>query len=172
MNASRSSDPSDFLLPAVQHAMREASAVLARLGVPHAVAGGIAIAMHGYPRSTQDVHFLVTDQAYEHHPGGIVTMLPGVPIQVAGVLIDYLSIGPDEAHLLAAVSTNAGTVLEVNALIYLKLKAHRLKDRVDVVELLKSGVDELAARAYLVAHAPALLPRFEEAVRTASEEAP
>jgi hypothetical protein len=38
--------------------------------------------------------FSVGDEAFEHHPGGIVTMKPGVPIQVDGVLVDLLSAQP------------------------------------------------------------------------------
>jgi hypothetical protein len=79
---------------------------LQQAGVRHAIVGGLAVAAHGYGRSTRTVDFLVADEAFEHHPGGIVTMRPGLPIQVSGVLVDFLSIEPHEAHLLDAVAVD------------------------------------------------------------------
>ncbi len=49
---------------------------------------------NGYPRATSDVDFLVGDEAFEHHAGGIVTKR--VAVQVNGVAVDCLSIAADE----------------------------------------------------------------------------
>lgn len=92
-------DPSSLdgvVSPRILHALRVASKQLTALGVRHALVGGLAVGMHGFPRATKDVVFLVGDEAFEHHPGGIVTMKPGVPIQVDGVLVDLLSAQPDD----------------------------------------------------------------------------
>ena len=151
----------------VLHAMQVASEALSRIGVRHTLVGGLAVGAHGYPRATRDVDFLVGEEAFEHHAGGLVTMKPGVPIQVAGVAIDLLSIGKDEPYLQAALSE---TVVDAPVLAYLKLKSPRSRDRTDLVELVKAGMELGDVRAYLGAHAPALLPKLEEIVLAARAE--
>lgn len=153
--------------PKVLDALHAASRALTRLGVRHTLVGGLAVGAHGYPRATKDVDFLVGEEAFEHHEGGLVTMKPGVPIQVAGVAVDFLSIGPDERHLEAAL---ADEIVAAPALVYLKLKSPRSKDRSDVIEMVKAGLDVEQAREYLAAHKPELLPKLEEAVRIARAE--
>jgi hypothetical protein len=54
--------------------------------------------------------------------------------------------------------------------VYLKLKSPRSKDRTDVIELVKTGLDVAAARAYLTAHAPALMAKFEDVLLAARAE--
>ncbi len=51
--------------PGVLDAMRRASEVLTRLGVRHALVGGLVVGAHGYPRATKDVDFLVGDEERE-----------------------------------------------------------------------------------------------------------
>src|SRR5436190_2264571 len=85
--------------PQVLNAMRVASEQLGKLGVRHWLVGGLAVGAYGFARATKDVDFLVSDNAFEHHGGGVVTMKPGVPIQVNGVVVDHLSAQPDEEHL-------------------------------------------------------------------------
>ena len=81
----------DTVAPGILDAMRVASARLTELGVRHALVGGLAVGAWGHPRATKDVAFLVGEEAFEHHPGGLVTMKYGVPIQVGGVAVDLLS---------------------------------------------------------------------------------
>src|SRR5258708_35274194 len=97
----------------VLDAMRVASATLTKLGVRHTLVGGLAVGAHGYPRATKDVDFLVGDEAFEHHAGGIVTMKPGIPIQIGGVLVDLLSAQPDEGALGAVPVVRAGPEVPV-----------------------------------------------------------
>jgi hypothetical protein len=159
--------------PRVLDAMRSASNELARLGVRHALVGGLAVGAHGYPRATKDVVFLVGDEAFEHHAGGIVTMKPGIPIQIGGVLVDLLSAQPDEGALGAVPVVRTGAevpIAPIEALIHLKLKSPRLKDAADVIELLKAGIDQARCRAWLATNAPALGPQFEELVDRAQRE--
>jgi hypothetical protein len=154
-------------------AMRVASARLAQLGVRHALVGGLAVGAHGFPRATKVVDFLVGDEAFEHHPGGIVALKAGIPIQVGGVLVDLLSVQPDEGALHEVpVAPASGEVplAPVEAIVHLKLKSPRMKDATDVVELLKAGVDAARCRAWLTANAPPLLARFETLVQRAEEE--
>jgi hypothetical protein len=147
--------------------MQVASEALSRIGVRHALVGGLAVGAHGYPRATRDVDFLVGAEAFEHHAGGLVTMKPGVPIQVAGVAIDFLSIGKDESYLEAAFSE---PVVGAPVLVYLKLKSPRSRDRTDLIELVKVGMDLGDVRSYLGAYAPTLLPKLEEIVLAARAE--
>ena len=159
--------------PRVLDAMRTASNALTGLGVRHALVGGLAVGAHGYPRATKDVDFLVGDEAFEHHAGGIVTMKPGIPIQVQGVLVDLLSAQPDEGALRDVPVARVGTevpVAPIEALVHLKLKSPRLKDAADVIELLKVGIDAARCRTWLAANAPSLLPQFEALVERAQRE--
>lgn len=156
--------------PRILDAMRTASEALSLAGVRHAVTGGIAVAANGYPRTTNDVHFLVGAEAFQHHPRGVVTLRHGVPFQVNGVAIDFLSSQSGEEFLEAQLDTKPGTILEAPALVYLKLKSSRLKDQVDVIELVKASIDIDACRTYLATHAPDLVPRFDALVARAEEE--
>jgi hypothetical protein len=53
----------------------------------------------------------------------------------------------------------------------LKLKSPRQKDRADVVELIKAGIEIEGCRRYLTANARNLVAAFEDAVaRAAAEE--
>jgi hypothetical protein len=63
-----------------------------------------------------------------------------------------------------------GSIVEAPPLVYLKLKSPRLKDRADVVELIKAGIDVDACRAYLTANAPVHAAAFEDAVARAIAE--
>ena len=151
-------------------ALKVASRALAEAGVRHVIVGGIAVGAHGYPRATKVVDFLVGDEAFERHPGGLVTMRAGIPIQVNGVAIDLLSIGEGEDHLAEALGAVPGSVADAAPLIYLKLKSPRHKDRTDVIELVKVGIDVDGVRAYLKTYAPPLLASFEAAVAQAAAE--
>jgi hypothetical protein len=155
--------------PNVLAAMRVASQALTSAGVRHLVVGGLAVGAYGYVRATKDVNFLVGEEAFEHHAGGLVTMRPGVPIQVADVAVDFLSIGADEKHLESALAGSGG-VSPAPVLVCLKLKSPRAKDRTDVIELFKAGLDHTAARTYLEANAPRLVAKLDEAVNAARAE--
>ena len=166
-------DPSllqDVVAPRVMDAMRVASQALSRAAVRHAVVGGLAVGANGYPRATKDVDFLVGSEAFEHHPGGLVTLKAGVPFQVNGVAIDFLSIGPGEEFLEDELTAAEGSFLGSAPLVYLKLKSSRLRDQADVLELIKSSLDIAACRRYLDANAPDLLPRFDDLVTRAEAE--
>lgn len=161
--------------PTVVNAMRVASAQLRAAGIRHALAGALALGAHGYPRATKDVDFLVGDEAFRHHDGGIVTIAPGVPIAVGDVAVDPLSIAAGEKHLDDAISRAVGDdvpVLPLAPLIYLKLKSPRRRDAADVIELLKQGVDPAPVLAYLDRHASDMKQKFLDLVATAASEEP
>jgi hypothetical protein len=166
-------DPSllqDVVAPKIIDAMSTASAALTRAGVRHAVAGGLAVGANGHPRSTRDVDFLVGDEAFERHAGGLVTLKAGVPFQVNNVAVDFLTIGPGEEFLESALNSPTAGFLDAAPLVYLKLKSFRLQDQADIVNLINSSLDIDACRRYLQTNAPNLLPRFEELVTRAEQE--
>lgn len=159
-------DPVNFVAPKVGDAAIKTAAQLQQLGIRHALAGGLAVGAHGYIRATiEDVNFLVGEEAFEHH-GGLVTFKPGVPIEVDGIRIDYLSplaLGAQLEETLTTPLVSKGIpIVPVEVLIYLKLVAKRRKDMVDVVELLRTGAAAKKVRHYLQQYAADLLPLFAE----------
>lgn len=160
----------DMVAPRVISAMRTTSRLLTELGVHHVVVGGLAVGANGYPRATKDVDFLVADDAFVTKAGGIVLLAPGIPFQVDGVPIDYLAAGSDETHLREALDSSFGDALDAPRLIYMKLKANRMRDQLDVVELIKAGVDRDSCRSYLEAHAHDLVALFDKYARQAAAE--
>lgn len=169
----RKPDPAllvDVVAEKVLSAWQRASEALQRAGVPHVVVGGLAVGANGYPRATKDVDFLVGDAAFVQHAGGLVTMNPALPIAVDGVAIDYLSARADEKHLAEALLEPAGTFVDAPRLIYMKLRAGRLRDRGDVAGLINAGIDVDQCRAYLVSHAPDLVASFDDVASKAATE--
>ena len=160
----------DVVSPKILDALRLASDALIRANVRHVVVGGLAVGANGHPRATKDVDFLVGAEAFVNHPNGLMTLRPEVPFQVNGVAIDLLSPEPDEAFLEEVLAQPPGSIMQAPPLVYMKLKASRLKDRSDVVELIKSSIDVGVCRSYLEAHAPELVSGFDKLVATAAME--
>jgi hypothetical protein len=137
--------------PEILAAAEVASGKLREAGIPHALAGGLAVGAHGYPRTTDDVDFLVGDEAFIHHSGGLVTLK--VPlIAVGNVRIDMVAIAPtheEREQLRSAIETPPESehipIVPLSALVYMKLKASRQKDLADLVELLKRGKIDISA---------------------------
>jgi len=157
----------DVVAPKVLEAL--ASAALVAAQVRHVVIGGLAVGANGHPRATKDVHFLVGEEAFEHH-GKLVMLRAGLPFQVDGVAVDFLSPGADEPFLETALTATPGSVIDAAPLVYMKLKASRMQDRADVVALVKASLDLEACRAYLRTHASALVGRFDDLVAIAAAE--
>lgn len=160
----------DIVAPKVLEALRLASDALRAANVRHVVVGGLAVGANGYPRATKDVDFLVGAEAFHHHASGLVTLRAEIPFQVNGVAIDLLTPDPDEPFLEAALAAPPGSVLEAAPLVYMKLKSPRRKDRADIVELIKGGLDTKLGRDYLVTHAPSLVSDFDQCVADAEAE--
>jgi hypothetical protein len=145
----------------VQEALRKLTKRLNELGVPYAVAGGMALFRHGYRRFTEDVDILVTRQALAtiHSELRGLGYLPPFPTSKhlrdteLGVKIEFLVTGdypgdgkpkpvafPDPS--VAAVEYEGVWYLKLPTLIELKLasgmtNANRMKDLADVLELIK-----------------------------------
>jgi hypothetical protein len=177
MTASKkTTDVPDFQLlegvvdPRILDAARAASKAMDAAGIRHALIGALAVGAYGYVRATKDVDFLVDEGAFVHHGGGIVTHKPGVPIEVNGVHVDVLTDAVVEADLDEPFVTRGVPIVAPEALIYLKLKAHRRRDKEDVIELLRAGLDEQRVRDFLEEVAPELLDLFLELAERADEE--
>ena len=166
-----------IVAPEILAAVVVASRTLREAGVPHALAGGLAVGAHGYPRTTDDVDFLVGDEAFIQHAGGLVTLK--VPlIAVGNVRIDLVSIEPtkeENEQLRPAIDSPPESehipIVPLTALVYLKLKARRQKDLADLVELLKRGkIDITGIDRYLEQHAPAFSHRWARVKELAAQE--
>ena len=162
-----------FVSPKVREAALKTAAQLTHLNIRYALAGGLAVGAYGYVRATTDVDFLVGEEAFEHH-GAIVTFKAGVPIEVAGIRIDYLSplsLGAQLEMVLDNPPSSEGiSIVPIEVLIYMKLVAKRRKDQLDVVELVKAGADVKWVEAYLAQYATDLRPLFTELVDEALTE--
>jgi hypothetical protein len=99
-----------------------------------------------------------------------VTLRPGVPFQVNRVAVDFIGVEASENFLAAALQAEAGSMIEAAPLIYMKMKSPRHRDRTDVIELIKAGLEVDQCRAYLLAHAPLFVADFDDAVERARAE--
>jgi len=97
-------------------------------------------------------------------------MRPDIPFQVNGVAVDLLSPDASEDFLEATLAAAPGSMMQAPPLVYLKLKSPRRKDEVDVIEMIKGGIDTKRCRAYLVAHAPVYVAVFDECLARAEAE--
>lgn len=146
----------------VQAALHRVAKRLAELGIPHAVAGAMAMFRHGYRHFTEDVDILVTRDAlkriHEELEGcGYVPAFAGSKAlrdSELGVKIEFIVTGdypgdgkpkpvtfPDPEQV--AVELEGIRYVNLTTVIELKLASgmtapHRLKDLADVQELIKA----------------------------------
>ena len=150
----------EVVAPSVLIDAIDTSRRLTALGVPHALIGGLAVGLHGHPRATKDVDFLVGEEAFERTVPILVYREELAEIARVGV-IDLMGVPPGHEELrclLAVPERNEIPVIPAPALIYLKLSAGRQQDIADVRALLDAGVDVLETRTYLGQYAPELVP--------------
>jgi Uncharacterised nucleotidyltransferase len=146
---------------AVFDALRKVAKRLDELGIPYAVAGGMALFQHGYRRFTEDVDILVTkeDLRKVHEALDGLGYLP--PHKLSrhlrdtehGVRIEFLTTGdyPGDGKQKPVAFPEPGSAnLEIDGVKYLKLhplielklasgmtNPGRLKDLADVLELVR-----------------------------------
>jgi hypothetical protein len=137
---------------------RDAVALLAEHDIPHLIVGGLAVQEHGYPRLTVDVDIVVPDvlEAVEFLTASLTGpfyRVPKVEDRVEdrrnGVKIDLLPAGKVLRGGCKVPFPQPGKVTEqlqivkLEELVSLKLDSwannptRRLKDKADVVELIK-----------------------------------
>lgn len=147
----------------VHLSLRKITQRLDELGIPYAVAGGMALYYHGFRRFTEVIAILLTKESQKE----IRKRLPGLGFVVAfersrnfrdtetGVKIEFLTTGafpgdgkpkpiafPDPRD--AAEERDGLKVLRLDRLIELKLASgmsapHRMRDLVDVQELIRAA---------------------------------
>ncbi len=143
----------------LEQSARAAAEVLAHFDIPHLIVGGLAVQEHGYPRLTLDVDIVVPDvlEAVEFLTAdlsGPFARLSGVDERVVdrrnGVRIDLLPAGKVLRRGCKVPFPEPRTVADrpqivsITDLISLKLDSwansptSRLKDKADVVELIKN----------------------------------
>jgi hypothetical protein len=146
----------------VHQTMRRAARRLERVGIPYAVVGGMAVNAHRHRRTTGDVDLLLTEEGFNdfcaRFGGKNYTRVPDRPFRLvdraSSISVDFLVTGlfpgsgdpgpiayPDPTDVSEIIDKIR--VLNLEALIQLKLAARRYKDFGDVVELIRcNNLDE------------------------------
>lgn len=144
----------------------EIAELLARLRIPNALVGGLAVGLNGFPRATKDVDYLVGPEAFEK-TAPVLVYRSELKDLIEMAVVDLLAV-PDAfpclKDQLAVVDVGEVNVIAPEALILMKLSANRPQDRADVARLLDTGIDEGRVASYLAECAPDLLNRFSELV--------
>jgi hypothetical protein len=142
--------------------------MLAEAGIRHALVGALgANAYRNRPRTTEDIDFLVGDEAFQWHAGGFVTMRVPV-IEFDGIDVDQVPLTPSlrvvEEGLNRAPLSDGVPIAPIDVIVIMKLIAGRTQDLADVEAIIASGADrELLTAAVLKAvpdHADALQRLF------------
>lgn len=147
MNSSRAPDLKRALrpVPGYERAVREVSRMLAEAGIRHALVGALgANAYRNRPRTTEDIDFLVGDEAFQAHPGGYVTMR--VPIvEYDGIAVDQVpltaSLRVIEEGLNRPLVSDGVPIAPLDTLVIMKLLAGRTQDLADVEGIIASAAD-------------------------------
>jgi len=138
---------------------------LRQLGIPHVLIGGLAVGVHGHPRATKDVDFLVGAEAFESVEPLLVYREELKELVRIGET-DIMSV-PDAYPGLAEELRleDDVPVISLRGLVLLKLAANRPRDREDVRVLLAQSPQRIReVRDYLLEHAPELVSRLAEAL--------
>ncbi len=148
--------------PRVVDAVRDISARLQREGVRHAVVGALAVGVCGWPRATRDVELLVEECV-------------GLPEEVGGVGIEYLPLDVAGEFLSVAFErpllSEGVPIAPPEVVACTKLLRLAMRDQADLVEMIKAGVVDVGViRAFLVAHTPMLVGRWDALIEQAARE--
>jgi hypothetical protein len=132
--------------------------MLTEAGIRHALVGALgANAYRNRPRTTEDIDFLVGDEAFERHAAGFVTMRVPV-VEFEGIDIDQVPL--TEALRVVEEGLNDAPVSEgvpiasVETIVVMKLLAGRTQDLADVEAIIDSGADRDLLRAAVRNAAP------------------
>ncbi len=148
--------------PRVLEDARRVSERLTELGVPHVLVGGLAVGLHGHPRATKNVDFLVGPAAFATTTP-LLTFREELADVVQWGVIDLIAALPEDPPLSAEVTLGSPGVIPVvgiEVLVLMKLRASRTQDIADVEALVRAGADIAAILAYLREHEPRHLPAF------------
>lgn len=130
----------DDRLDALKHAVSpdtlkravEVSARLSELRIRHVLIEGLAVGVHGHPRATRDVDFLVGDEAFESSRA-FLTYRPELGELVELAVTDLLGVPEALPSLERELELNQElSVISLEALVMMKLHAGRSQDLADV----------------------------------------
>jgi len=141
---------------------RRVSATLTNLGVPHALVGGLAVGLHGHPRATKDVDFLVGPEAFASITP-LLTFRDELAQVVRWGVIDLIAALPEDPVLMGEVIQGGKDfvpVVGIEVLVLMKLRAGRTQDLADIEALVRSGADVGAVLEFLQANEPRHIPLF------------
>ena len=132
-------------VPTYERAVREVSKLFSAAGIRHALVGALgANAYRSRPRTTEDIDFLVGDEAFEKHPGGFVTMRVPV-IEFDGIDIDQVPLAGwlrvIEEGLNRVQHSEGVPIAAVDTIVIMKLLAGRTQDLADIEAIVASGAD-------------------------------
>jgi hypothetical protein len=175
----------------VHQTMRRMARRLERAGISYAVVGGMAVNAHRYQRTTKDVDFLLTSEGFaefrRRFVGKNYAPVPRRPLRfvdrTSGVTLDVLITGlfpgsgapgpiayPDPERVGETIDKIR--VLNLAALVELKLAARRHRDFGDVVELIRfNDLDESFAERLHPSVRPDYVECLEEKRREDQYEA-
>jgi len=152
-------------VPSFERAVREVSRMLGEAGIRHALVGALgANAYRTRPRTTEDIDFLVGDEAFEKHAGGFVTMRVPV-VEFEGIDVDQIPLS--EALRVVEEGLNHVPVSEgvpiasLETIVIMKLLAGRTQDLADVEAIVDSGADRESLKAAVGKAAPRCLEALE-----------
>lgn len=145
-------------VPTYERAVREVSRMLSEAGIRHALVGALgANAYRNRPRTTEDIDFLVGEEAFETHAGGYVTMRVPV-VEFDGIDVDQVPLTDAlrvvEESLDRATVSDGVPIAPVDAIVLMKLLAGRTQDLADVEAIVASGADREILRAAVQRAAP------------------
>jgi hypothetical protein len=145
-------------VPRFERAVREVSKMLSEAGIRHALVGALAAnAYRSRARTTEDIDFLVGDEAFEKHPAGFVTLRVPV-IEFEGIEVDQVPLTEDlrgiEETLDHAFISEGVPIAPVEAIVIMKLIAGRTQDLADVEAIIASGIDRDFVRSAVQKAAP------------------
>ena len=152
-------------VPTYERAVREVSRMLREAGIRHALVGALgANAYRNRPRTTEDIDFLVGDEAFHTHPGGFVTMRVPV-IEFDGIEIDQVPLTEAlrvvEDGLNRATTSDGVPIAPVETIVIMKLVAGRTQDLADIEAIIGSGADRDLLTAAVQRAIPDRLPTLE-----------
>jgi hypothetical protein len=152
-------------VPGYERAVREVSRMFAAAGIRHALVGALgANAYRNRPRTTEDIDFLVGEEAFETHSGGFVTMRVPV-VEFDGVSVDQVPLSEAlrvvEDGLNSAPVSDGVPIASVETIVVMKLLAGRTQDLADVEAIIDSGADREFLRARVQKAVPACADTLE-----------
>lgn len=153
--------------------MRMVSEIFRKSGVKHVVVGGLAVGANGYLRNTNNLDFLVDDNAFIF-TDKVVYVRRDLPIKYSGTRVNWVSMRPSEeptfGKYLLLPARDQVPIMPIEPLIGMKLIANRHKDRTDIIELIKIRSNLTPITEFVAANLPQLLPLLNELINCAEEE--